>query len=71
MSPVSPSLPTINLSMDKPLHQVRRRRSALPCTGLACAGRANPAKVQDSLPGSTRLDSTRLDLYLDWRTGTD
>lgn len=58
MSPVSPSPPTINLSMDKPLHQVRRRRSALPCPALPCAGRANPAKVRDSLPGSTRLDWT-------------
>lgn len=71
MSPVSPSLPTINLSMDKPLHQVRRIRSVLPCPDLPCAGLAGPIRPRFKIPYPARLDSTRLDLDLDWRTGLD
>lgn len=66
MSPVSPSLPTINLSMGKPLHQVRRERA--PCPALPWPGRANPAKVRVS---HTQLDSTRLDSPGDWTDWTD
>lgn len=46
----------------------------MPCSALACPGRANPAKVQLSLPSpasSTRLDSTRLDWTGAWTDLTD